>query len=112
MLAPILPRPTMAILICSLLSVRRCLVSVRRCLDWPPRSSNDLAQVFDPYSKHAAAVGQQALVVADRLRRDEGAEVVGLVGDGQLGLRARSHQLHGHDGVGTALVELAGRMQE
>ena len=44
--------------------------------------------------------------------RDQRAEVVGLAGDGQLGLGAPAHQLDGHDRVGAALVQLAGRVQE
>src|SRR5580658_2827208 len=117
MLAPILPRPIMAIFIVAPHS--RAPFAPRVVLwDGPlsgrPRRSRsaDLAQVVDRHPQHAPRVGEQALVVADRLRADQRAEVVGLARDGELGLRAAAHQLHGHDRVGAPLVQLAGRVQE
>src|SRR5579872_438885 len=99
MLAPILPSPIipilMALLLCSSLSVL-----------------GDLVEVGGRHAEHTAPVGEEALPVADGLGGDERAEVVVLPRDRHLGGRAGGHDLEGHDRVGTALVQLAGRVEE
>src|SRR5580658_3851570 len=112
MLAPILPRPIMAIFIVAPHSPAPSAQRVRVPVLRSARCSADLAQVVDRHPQHAPPVGEQALVVADRLGADERAEVVGLAGDGELGLGRSAHQLDGDHRVGAALVQLAGRVQK
>src|SRR5271165_2408414 len=106
MLAPILPRPTMPIFIVSFLPC--CSVPAR----YSSALSDDLAQIVELDADHPPPMRQEALVIADRLSADQGREVIGLSGDGNLPRRRRADQLDRDDAVRTALVELPGRVQE
>src|SRR3954452_25302875 len=100
MFPPMRPSPTMPILMNP--PVRRSGQNVAR-----PR-----LQLVHRDPEDAAAVGLQALVVADGLGRDERAEVVGEAGDGDVRAGTAAHQLDGHHAVRAALVELAGGVEE
>src|SRR3954469_9864391 len=91
MFPPMRPKPTMPILI-------------------PPPGS--CSELVDCYAKHPPAVRLQALVIADGLRGDEGAEVVREPGNGNVGAGPARHQLHSDHAVGAALVQLSGGVQE
>src|SRR5579872_1563951 len=127
MLAPIFPSPTMPIFIPApflTLSFQPDRAPVRKAVGPPPpvdrwrarrrcgADSGDVRERVHRHPEHAALVRFQAAVVADRLGGDERAEVVPETGDRHLRRRAGRHDLDGDDGIGPAIVELAGGVQE
>src|SRR2546423_15547488 len=109
MLPPMRPSPTIPILMLNL----RSFANLRwnRALSGPFHRRFASIQLVDGDPEHAAAVCFQALVVADGLGGDERAEVVRIAGDRHGGTRFPGDQLHRHDAVRAALVELAGPVQ-